>query len=78
MSTPPPERHDGSTPAFTGGAPRAPHPVPRRQGCLANVITFIGFGFIGFAVLVALISFGPLIALAGIGAIAVAIWKVLA
>ena len=78
MTTQPPERHDGNTPAFTGGAPRAPHPVPRRQGCLANVITFVGFAFIGGAVLVALISFGPLIALAGIVAIAAAIWKVLA
>lgn len=64
MSTPPP-------------APRAPI-GPRRQGCLANVITFVGFTFIGGAVLVALISFGPLIALAGIVAITVAIWKVLA
>lgn len=59
-------------------APRAAIGPRGRQGCAANIIAFIGFTFIGGAVLVALISFGPLIALAGIAAIAVGIWKVLA
>ena len=52
--------------------PRAPI-GPRRHGCAGTIFIFIGFAILGAAVFVALLSFGPLVAVAGIIAIGIAI-----